>query len=152
MNTKDTSTDTGKTDYALSVLKELDRYKNLNRVAATFVFVTAAAIGVLTFFLTLDFLKWFGIKAEEPWMQLSIPFILIFLVWIIVYFSIQSVLQMLGTQDLHTLSKHRLSDLNLSLSELSQLRRSINDEELKHKKLFETVIIDLASRSNPQCD
>ena len=149
MNSNDASTNTGKTDYALSVFRDVDKYKNLHKGTAVLVFVTSAAIGVLTFFLTLDLTKWFGIEVEEPWMQISIPYVLIFVVWIIAYFSIQSALQMLGARDLYFVSRDRLSEMNLSLAELNQLRRDINNKELKHKKLFEAVINDMASRSNP---
>ena len=82
-------------------------------------------------------------------MQLSAPFALIFIVWIIAYFSIQGLVQMLGARDLDALSRHRLSNLNMSLAELDQLRRDPEFKELKHKKLFEAVLIDMARRSNP---
>ena len=114
------------------------------------VFVASAAIGVLTFFFTLDLTKWFGMEVEEPWMQISIPYVLTFVAWIVAYFLIQSVLQKLGVRDLSTLSKRRLSGLNLSLTELDQLRRDISENELKHKKVFKAVISDMTGRAKSQ--
>lgn len=148
MDTNDPFTDTAKTDNALSVLKDVDKYKNLDKATAALVFVTSAAIGVLAFFFTLDLTKWFGMDVEEPWMQISIPYVLTFIVWIVAYFSIQSALEMLGFRGLYVLSNNRLSELNLSLVELGQLHRDINDGELKHNKLFKAVIKDMESHGN----
>ena len=118
MDNGESSRDPGKTEHALSVLKDVDEYKHLHKAAAAGVFMLSAAIGVIAFYLTLDLTKWFGIEAEEPWMQISVPYVLTFVVWIVAYFSIQSVLQMLGARDLYGLSRKRLSGLDLSLAEL----------------------------------
>ncbi|MDH3690853.1 MAG: hypothetical protein OEU36_15505 [Gammaproteobacteria bacterium] len=144
MDTKDTSTGARKTDYALSVLKDTDNYKNLHKGTAVLVFVASATLGVFAFFLTLDLTKWLELDVIEPWMQISIPYALSFVVWIFAFFSILSALYLMGVRDLGSVARDRLSSLNLSLDELDQLRRDVEVKEFKHKNIFEGVITDLA--------
>jgi len=144
MDTKDTSTGARKTDYSLSVLKDTDNYKNLHKGTAVLVFVASATLGVFAFFLTLDLTKWLELDVIEPWMQISIPYALSFVVWIFAFFSILSALYLMGVRDLGSVARDRLSSLNLSLDELDQLRRDVEVKEFKHKNIFEGVITDLA--------
>ena len=133
----------GKTDYALSVFKDIDNYRNLNKGAAVLVFVASATLGVFAFFLTLDLTKWLELDVVEPWMQISIPYTLTFVVWIFAFFSILSALYTKGVRNLGSVARDRLSNLNLSLDELGQLRRDVEVKEFKHKNVFEGVITDL---------
>ncbi len=143
MNTKDTFAGTGTTDYARSVLKDIDGYKNLHKGASVLLFVVSGMMGVFAFFLTLDIIKWLEFDVVELWMQLSIPYALTFLVWIFSFFLIQSTVYSMGFRDLNSVAKARLLSLNLSLNELEQLHRDIEGKEFKHKSIFEGVISDL---------
>ncbi len=133
----------GATDSARSVLKDIDEYKNLHKSVFILVFVASGILGVIVFFLTLDLMQWLERDVNEPWMQLSIPYALIFIVWIFSFFSILSTLYSMGFRDLASMVKDRLLSLNLSIEELEQLHRDVEVKEFKHKTIFEGVINDL---------
>jgi hypothetical protein len=149
VDTKDSSTGKGRRDDALSVLKDIDSYTNLHKGIVVLAFMASATMGISAFFLTLDFTKWLDIDVVEPWMQISIPYALTFIVWIFAFFSIQSILYMMGGRDLDAVARDRLSSLNLNLDELDQLRRDLEVNEFKHKTIFEGVISDLAIHNHP---
>ena len=142
-SSEDSSAGVGKVNHALSVLKDIDNYKNLHRSAAVFVFVASAAIGVLSLFLTLDLTKWLDLDIAEPWMQISIPYFLSFLVWILSFFLIMTALDRFGVKDLGSVARERLSSLNLSPEELDELHHDVEANGFKHKSIFENVITDV---------
>ncbi len=136
VNDKDPSAGVETIDYALSVLKDIDDDKNLHKGAAVLVFVASGTMGVFVFFLTLDLTKWLELDVVEPWMQISLPYVLIIVVWIFSFLLIQSALYSMGFRDLASVAKDRLSGLNLSSDELVQLRRDVEVQEHKHKNIF----------------
>ncbi len=128
---------------ALRIIEALDRQKHLPTGLAVLCFFVAFGLSIQVFFFLVDLPLWRGGNEFFARAVVSISWALIFPVWAAIFAGLILFLRYCGLDDLYAATRSQLSRLFRTPGELKKLRRIVNAQELRHRRLFERAIEDL---------
>lgn len=128
---------------ALDIFEELDCHRNLHSAVAIFLFVASAGVGIRAFFMMSDIAAWLELGEFEMLAMISLSWLIIFVVWILAFLLILTLLETMGVRDLRSVTKNRLSSMALERDALLELQKLMAGQNWKHETIFRSVISDL---------
>ena len=136
-------------DKALQLLEELDRCRELPAIIAIAAFFLSAATGVLAFFLILESALWAGMSLTDATLLVSISWVMIFPIWVLTFFAILSLLDLMGIKNLRAALWAGLSDSISDRNQLRTLQRALAGRCWRHGSLFRSVVADWSRERFP---
>lgn len=141
---------TDKLQDAIFILEDIDKCRNVHPGAAVFFFFASAGVSVTAFFSIYDLFLLINdavlnVKVSEhvALTIISLAWIMIFPMWVLAFLLIFSVLGAMGFTDVQSVTKYRLSNLELGFDELHELHAVLASRNWKHGRIFESVVADL---------
>lgn len=132
---------------ALSVFAELDRHRHLGAGIYILVFFAASALAVLAFFRLIDLFVWDGLTEEVSRFLFAMASVLIIPICMLSFLAALAALDALGFKDVRSAAGQRLARLNLGPDDVHDLRRLLAQRQWRHRRIFESVVADLADHS-----
>jgi hypothetical protein len=129
---------------ALSVLDDVDRFRNLHTAFAIFIFAASAVIGIFSFFYLTEAFLWLRLDKIDPTVPAFISYVMLFVIWIFAFLAIRSALEAAGIRNIRSIAQTRLSELKLSSDELDSLREAVAAGHWRHGSIFIALLDGLA--------
>jgi len=129
---------------AIFAFEEIDKLKHLHSGIAIICFLVSAGVGVKAFFLMIDFMAWLRVSEFVASVLVSMAWVALIVIWIFAFLLMLSVLDAMGVRDLRSVARNRLSNLDLGLEQLHELREVVGSRNWKHDGIFRSVVADLS--------
>ena len=128
---------------AVLVIEDIDKLRNLHDAIPSLLFFASAGFSVRCFFWIIDFATWLGFDKLDPILPASTAFILLFVVWILAFLALMSLLEATEFKNVRTVAGNRLSDLMLNPGELRELQGIVTSRTWKHDCILKSVVARL---------
>jgi hypothetical protein len=128
---------------AIFVFEEIDKLKHLHSSIAIICFFVSAGVGVGALFLMIDFVAGLEVSEFVRSGLVSMVWVALIVIWILAFLLILVVLDAMGIKDLRSVARNRLSNLDLGLEQLHELREVVASRNWKHDGVFQSVLADL---------
>ena len=129
--------------HAVSVLEDMEKYRNLHRGVAILCFFAAAGIGFGVFSLLLDLASMVVVSELVTSLIIAISWIMIFPVWVLAFAFILAVFDAMEIRDVRSVAESRLSNSDLGADELRELGDILASRKWTHGRIFRSVVADL---------
>jgi hypothetical protein len=134
---------------AVSLLENIDGFRNRRAGYVIIAFIISCSISVRSFFWLIDLTTWLGLEKFHVTAPASVSFVLIFLVFVLVFMALNSLLEMMGFRDIARIIEKQLSDLSLNADELRELGHVAESRNWKQGRIYRDVVAKLSSGQAP---
>jgi len=120
------------------------RAQPLHGSTAVICLLVSTGVGIQVFFLMIRFMAGLEVNEFVATLLVSMAWVALLVIWILAFLLIMFALDAMQIKDVRAVARNRLSNLELDLEQLHELREFPASRDRKHGGIFRSVVADLS--------